>query len=108
MCIPCRRGLEVGEVRVQDSDGVVTHHVDEVNVGEPGPQLANHLPPVLRQHGVQLALVVTQGDVPRQDVVPVGVVEHWGRREGEKTQSGNTSLHFNCNELKSKIIFGKF
>lgn len=83
-CVPSRRGLEVGEVGVKDADAVVAHHVDDVYVCESGSQLANHLPPVLQQHGVQLALIVTQGDVPGQDVVSVGQVEHWEETEIER------------------------
>lgn len=67
---------------VKDSDAVVTHHVDQVYVRESGSELADHLPPVLQQHGVQLAFVTTQRDVPGQDVVSVGKVEHCRQEEG--------------------------
>lgn len=85
MCfgVPCRRSLEVSEVCVQDPDTVVTHHVHKVYVGKPGSQLPNHLPPILRQHGVQLALISAQRNVPGQDVVSVGVVKHWQEMERE-------------------------
>lgn len=66
---------------VQDPDGVVTHHVDKVDVSESGSQLANHLPPVICQHDVQLALIVAQRDVPGQDVVSVGKVKHCGGKQ---------------------------
>lgn len=69
-------------MRVEDADDVVAHHVDHVDVGEPGSQLPNHLPPVVGQHGVQLALVVTQRGVPREDVVSVGIVKDWAGTEG--------------------------
>jgi len=78
VCVPCRRSLEVSEVCMKNTDAVVTHDIDEVYVSEPGSQLPDHLPPVLQQHGVQLALITTQRKVPGQDVVSVGVVEHWG------------------------------
>ena len=84
-CVPCRSGLEVSEVCVEHPDGVIAHHVDEVYVGEPGPQQTNHLPPVLGQHGVQLPLVPAQRRVPGQDVVPVRVVKHCGDRQGTGT-----------------------
>lgn len=65
-------------MRVEDADDVVAHHVDHVDVGEPGSQLPDHLAPVVGQHGVQLALVVTQRGVPGEDVVSVGIVKDWG------------------------------
>lgn len=65
-------------MRVHDANDVIADHVDHVDVGNPGPQLADHLAPVFGQHGVQLALVLTQRGVPGQDVVSVGQVKDWG------------------------------
>lgn len=63
---------------VQDLDGIITHHIDKVNASKPGSELANHLPPVHWQHGVQLALIMAQEDIPGQDVVSVGKVKDCG------------------------------
>lgn len=82
---PHRRRLELGEMRVEDADDVIAHHVDHVDVREPGPQLSDHLAPVIGQHGVQLALVVTQRGVPGEDVVSVGQVKDWGATEERDT-----------------------
>lgn len=81
---PRRCRLEVGEMRVEDADDVVAHHVDHVDVGQPGSQLPDHLAPVVGQHGVQLALVVTQRGVPGEDVVSVGIVKYWGGGREER------------------------
>lgn len=70
-------------MRVEDADDVVAHHVDHVDVGQPGSQLPDHLAPVVGQHGVQLALVVTQRGVPGEDVVSVGIVKDWGGGGGQ-------------------------
>ena len=91
VCVPCRCSLEVSEVCMQDTDAVITHHIDEVYISKPGSQLPNHLPPVLWEHGVQLALIAAQRDVPRQDIVSVGIVEHWRERERER---GDWNIYF--------------
>lgn len=76
---------------VKDADAVVTHNVDEVDVGQPGPQLADHLPPVLQQHGVELALIPAEGGVPGEDVISVSIVKHWGGREMERLEDNTNT-----------------
>lgn len=84
--VPCRCSVEVSEVWVKDSDAVVAHHVDEVYVSQSGSELPDHLPPVLQQHGVQLAFIPAQRDVPGQDVVSVGQVEHCGEKDQQQAE----------------------
>lgn len=73
-------------MRVEDADDVVAHHVDNINVSKPGLQLPEHLAPVVGQHGVQLALVVTQWGVPGQDVVSVGQVEYCRKKDAPQNE----------------------
>lgn len=84
--VPCRRSVEVSEVWVKDSDAVVAHHVDEVYISQSGSELPDHLPPVLQQHGVQLAFVPAQRDVPGQDVVSVSQVENCGQKDQQQAK----------------------
>lgn len=56
--LPQRCSLEVIEVCVQDLDCIITHHIDKVNASKSGSKLANHLPPVNWQQGVELTLIM--------------------------------------------------
>ncbi len=80
---PCVSSLEVTEVRVKGLDHVITDQVDHVHLRQTHSQLFGHFPEVLRQHLIQLALISTQGDVPRQNIVPIAVVKHCRERNSE-------------------------